>query len=119
MGFRCEISTETSEKGRRVILTVLEDAFDVQSIGGARFVIDAAAEIGGQLAGACVIDDAWVVLADGVCNKSTGKHDATVYYYPHFFFFFSVGWLVCFNIFRSSTPSPGPTSVLFTFEWNP
>lgn len=59
----------------RQLLTVLEDAFDVQSVGGARFVIDAAPQVAGQLAGACVIDDAWVVLADGVYNNKHNKND--------------------------------------------
>lgn len=50
------------------IRTILEDALNVESVGGARFVVGAASEIGRQLAGAGFVDDARTGIADSICS---------------------------------------------------
>ena len=47
-------------------LTVLKDSLNVESVRGARLEVGAALEVAGKLAGARVVDDARVALADGV-----------------------------------------------------
>ena len=52
-------------------LTVLKDSLDVESVRGARLEVGAALEVAGKLAGARVVDDARVALADGVWRSHT------------------------------------------------
>lgn len=47
-------------------LTVVEDPVHVEAIGGARLVVGAPLQVGGQLARASIVDHSRVVLADRV-----------------------------------------------------
>lgn len=48
------------------VLTVLEDALNVQAVGGAGFVVGAAFEVVGEFSGSAVVDHPRVGRADGV-----------------------------------------------------
>ena len=53
--------------------TVLEDALDVEAVGGARLVKGAASQVGGQFPRPAVVDQPRIVLVDGVCGPASSK----------------------------------------------
>ena len=45
----------------------MEDPVNIKPVGSTSFVVGAALKIRSQFTGAAVVDDARIVLADGVC----------------------------------------------------
>ena len=52
------------------LLTVLEDPVDIKAVGSASFVVGAALEFGGQLAGPAVVYNAGIRVTYCVCKEN-------------------------------------------------